>query len=97
MQHNRRGGGEWPACYGRSGIDLPRPILIFVAATKNSFACSVRWGNEVPRPTLISVVATDAAGGPFFFDATKIRIGRECSLLQQTLQAEPCSDSQIWA
>ena len=35
MQHNRRGGGEWPACYGRSGIDLPRPILIFVAAKKN--------------------------------------------------------------
>ena len=35
MQHNRRGGGEWPACYGRSGINLPRPILIFVAAKKN--------------------------------------------------------------
>ena len=35
MQHNRRGGGEWPACYGRSGIDLPRPILIFVASKKN--------------------------------------------------------------
>ena len=41
--------------------------------------------------------ATAVAGGPFFFDATKIRIGRECSLLQQTLQAEPCSDSQVWA
>ena len=25
---------EWPACYGRSGYDLPRPILIFVAAEK---------------------------------------------------------------
>ena len=35
MQHNRSGGGEWPACYGRSGIDLPRPILIFVASKKN--------------------------------------------------------------
>ena len=35
MQRNRRGGGEWPACYGRSGIDLPRPILIFVASKKN--------------------------------------------------------------
>ena len=41
--------------------------------------------------------ATAVAGGPFFFDATKIRIGRECSLLQQTLQAEPCSDSHVWA
>ena len=35
MQHNRHGGGEWPACYGRSGINLPRPILIFVASKKN--------------------------------------------------------------
>ena len=26
---------EWPACYGRSGIDPPRPILIFVASKKN--------------------------------------------------------------
>ena len=25
---------EWPACYGRSGYDLSRPILIFVAAEK---------------------------------------------------------------
>ena len=27
---------EWPACYGRSGNGIPRPILIFVAAKKNS-------------------------------------------------------------
>ena len=26
---------EWPACIGRRGNDLPRPILIFVAAKKN--------------------------------------------------------------
>ena len=25
---------EWPACYCRSGYDLSRPILIFVAAKK---------------------------------------------------------------
>ena len=35
MQHNRRGGGEWPACYGRRRNDLPRPILFFVAAKEN--------------------------------------------------------------
>ena len=29
------GKEEWPACSGRSGDDLPRPILIFFAATKN--------------------------------------------------------------
>ena len=28
------GGEKGPACYGRMGIDLPHPILIFVAATK---------------------------------------------------------------
>ena len=28
------------ACYGRGGNDFPRPILIFVAAKKNGFACS---------------------------------------------------------
>ena len=27
--------GEWPACSGRGGNDLPRPILFFVAAKKN--------------------------------------------------------------
>ena len=27
--------GKWLACYGRSGNDLPRPILFFVAAKKN--------------------------------------------------------------
>ena len=30
---------EWPACSGRRGSDLPRPILISVAAKKNGFAC----------------------------------------------------------
>ena len=52
------GAGEWPACYGRSGDDLPRPILIFVAAKKNGFACYGRSGNEVPRPILIFPAAT---------------------------------------
>ena len=33
LQHNRRGGGEWPACVSRGGSDRPRPILIFPAAT----------------------------------------------------------------
>ena len=27
--------GEWPACSGRCGRDLPRPILFFVAAKEN--------------------------------------------------------------
>ena len=31
---------EWPACSDRSGDDLPRPNLIFVAAKKNGSACS---------------------------------------------------------
>ena len=30
---------EWPAYVSRGGNDLPRPILIFVAAKKNGFAC----------------------------------------------------------
>ena len=51
------GTGEWPACYGRSGNEVPRPILIFFAAKKNGFACGGRSGNEVPRPILIFVAA----------------------------------------
>ena len=50
---------EWPACYGRSGNDPPRPILIFVAAKKNGFACSDRRGNDPPRPILIFVAAKE--------------------------------------
>ena len=46
---------EWPACYGRSGYDLPRPILIFVAAKENGFACCGRRGNDPPRPILFFV------------------------------------------
>ena len=59
LQHNRCGDKEWPACYGRSGDDLPRPILIFVAAKKNGFACGGRSGNEVPRPILIFAAAKE--------------------------------------
>ena len=35
----------------------PRPILIFVVAKKNGFACYGRSSNEVPRPILIFVAA----------------------------------------
>ena len=52
---------EWPACYGRSGYDLPRPILIFVAAKENGFACSGRRCNDPPRPILIFVAAEKTA------------------------------------
>ena len=45
------------ACYGRGCNDLPRPILIFVAAEKNGFACSCRGCNDLPRPILIFVAA----------------------------------------
>ena len=51
----------WPACYGRSGYDLPRPILIFVAAKENGFACSGRRCNDPPRPILIFVAAEKTA------------------------------------
>ena len=50
---------EWPACYGRSGYDLSRPILFFVDAKENSFACSDRRGNDPPRPILIFVAAKE--------------------------------------
>ena len=52
---------EWPACYGRSGYDLPRPILIFVAAKENGVACSDRRNNDPPRPILIFVAAEKMA------------------------------------
>ena len=52
---------EWPACYGRSGYDLSRPILIFVAAKENGFACCGRRGNDPPRPILIFVAAEKMA------------------------------------
>ena len=59
MQHNRRGGGEWPACYGRRRNDLPRPILIFVAAKENGSACYDRRCNDLPRPILIFFAAIE--------------------------------------
>ena len=52
---------EWPACYGRSGYDLSRPILIFVAAKENGFACCDRRNNDPPRPILIFVAAEKTA------------------------------------
>ena len=52
---------EWPACYGRSGYNLSRPILIFVAAKENGFACCGRRGNDPPRPILIFVAAEKMA------------------------------------
>ena len=42
--------GEWPACSGRSSNEVPSPILFFVAAKENSFACSSRSGGDLPRP-----------------------------------------------
>ena len=52
---------EWPACYGRSGYDLSRPILFFVDAKENGFACCGRRGNDPPRPILIFVAAEKMA------------------------------------
>ena len=46
LQHNRYGGREWPACYGLSGDDLPRPILFFAAAKENG-----------PPATVVAVTA----------------------------------------
>ena len=48
---------EWPACRGRRGDDLLRPILIFFAATENCFACSSCCDNDVPLPILFFVAA----------------------------------------
>ena len=39
--------GEWPACSGRCGSNLPRLILFFVAAKENGSACYGRSGNDV--------------------------------------------------
>ena len=44
-------------------------------------------GNEEWSRTRKIVVATDAAGGPFFFAATKIRIGRSRPSQQQKLES----------
>ena len=44
-------------CYGRGGNDLPRLILIFVAAEKSGFACYGRGGSDLPRLILIFVAA----------------------------------------
>ena len=49
----------------------------------NHFLC----GNEEWSRTRKIVVATDAAGGPFFFAATKIRIGRSRPSQQQKLES----------
>ena len=74
MQHNRRGGGEWPACYGRRRNDLPRPILFFVVAKENSFACSSRSGGDLPRPILIFVAAKENGTPAAAVAATTFRV-----------------------
>ena len=38
---------EWPAYSGRSGNEVLRPILIFVAAKENGFAGSGRSGRAL--------------------------------------------------
>ena len=53
----RRRKAEWFPWSGRGDYDLPRPILIFVAAKKNGFACSGRGDYDLPRPILIFVAA----------------------------------------
>ena len=45
-------------------------------------------GNEEWNRTRKIVVATDAAGGPFFFAATKIRIGRSRPSQQRKLVSD---------
>ena len=40
LQHHRRSSEELPACSARRCNELPRPILIFVAAKRNGSACS---------------------------------------------------------
>ena len=52
---------EWPACYGRSGYNLSRPILFFVDAKENGFACCGRRCNDPTRPILIFVAAEKMA------------------------------------
>ena len=42
---------------GRRDNDLPRLILIFVAAKKSGSACCGRGGNNLPRPILFFVAA----------------------------------------
>ena len=57
MQHNRRGGGEWPACYGRRRNDLPRPILISVATAETGppaeFVSAKKTGSATLAATML--------------------------------------------
>ena len=53
----RRSKENGSACSCRGCNDLPRPILIFVAAEKNGSACYGRGGNGFPRTILIFVAA----------------------------------------
>ena len=65
----RRVKEEWPACCDRSGDDVPRPILIFVAAKENSSACYGRSGTRfrvrllfpLPQQRIVSPAAFVAA------------------------------------
>ena len=54
MQHNRRGGREWPACYGRSGNDLPRPIQISLQQRRMARLQRPKR-QRIPRPILITL------------------------------------------
>ena len=68
------------ACYGRSSNEVPRPILIFVAAKGDGFAYSGRRGNEVPRPILIYI----AAKGDGFAYCDRLRL--RCSASDSNLR-----------
>ena len=83
LQHHRSCSEELPACSARRGNDLPHPILIFVAAKENGFACSGRGGYDVrvrfysslPQrrmvPPAVVVAATRSASVLFFVVAKK--------------------------
>ena len=55
----RSGKGEWFRLLRPWRQRGPLPILIFVAAAENSFACSSRCGNALPRLILIIVAAKE--------------------------------------
>ena len=62
------------ACSGRSGNEVPRPILIFAAAKENGFACSGRRSNNHSRPILFFVAAKENGPPAAAVAATIIRV-----------------------
>ena len=97
MQHNRRGGGEWPACYGRrrnevrvrfysSLLQRRTARLLRPLRQRPSASDSIlRRRNDLPHPILFFVAAKENGSPAAAVVATTFRVRFYFSLSQRRI------------